>query len=589
MYRIIFFLVLGSVLNGQPAQAIQQTEKKGSISGVVLNSQTKGPIQKAEVTLFPVSTSRNAAPLRTSGTTGQPPQNSAAPSQVKPNSSSGPQPTSGPPAGMNMPQGKNAMTDETGKFIFEDVDAGTYTLLSRRNGFLMARYGASHSGSPSATQIVVSEEQNVTNIRVEMMPQSVLSGKVLNEDGEPFQNVMVQVIDARMTRPRRQGSTYRSGGVGRTDDRGEFRVTDLSPGSYYLYVSPPMMGGMMQSAASKDHKGFVSFYYPGTPDRTQAEKIQVTPGADLSGFQIQMQRSDVTTISGKVRGINGEAVTGYFVNLMPTKPIVAMMPMAGFQPLENGGFRLHNVSPGSYNLMVQMQTGQGIRSVYQQNLEVGKDNIEDLVLQMVEPFSISGQVLLGENAAELSPSTVRVSLLPESGISFGGNSTQVEADGTFTLPNVSAGKYRIHATYPPASGYLQSIHVGEQDVTGQYIELTNGGNVKVQLDGNGGTITGTVHSEGKPVFSSVTILIVPAKKELREFPMMKLTAPDQNASFTVEQLAPGDYLVLAVDGYDSALLEDEAQFRDLERKAKKVTLKKGSSESVSLELIQTGI
>src|SRR5690606_21524044 len=53
MFRIIFFLPLAAMLYGQPfPTGAQQTEKKGSISGVILNAVTKEPVRKAEVTLL---------------------------------------------------------------------------------------------------------------------------------------------------------------------------------------------------------------------------------------------------------------------------------------------------------------------------------------------------------------------------------------------------------------------------------------------------------------------------------------------------------------------------------------------------------
>ncbi len=579
-----FFLLMGSPL----ILLAQQPEKKGSISGVILHSQTKEPLRNAEVTLMATG---GMTSVSGSGTAAQP--RSTTSSQATNTSSSGSSigSSSGaaPKAGTAFPQQTSVVSDEEGKYYFSDVEAGSYIVMSTRKGFLPTRYGARHPYSPGHTRIAVSEGQDVTNIRIEMMPQSVLSGKVLDEEGEPFQGVMVQVVDMRMTGPSRPGMTFRRGGMGRADDRGEFRISDLPPGNYHLHVSPAPTAASLQVAGSADRKAYIPLFYPGTPDRAQAQEIQIAPGADVSGFQIRMQRSEVAMISGKVLGVDGQpATTPFMVNLMPKAALLTPFPAAGYRQLENGGFQLANVPPGSYSLNVQMQSPNGVRAMHQQDLDVGKDDIQDLHIQVKEPFSVSGQILLGKDAEQINPSTIQIRAWPTSGIFSGLPTARIEADGTFTLSNVYAGKHEIQVYFSPTAGYLESIRHGDQDITGQDVDITNEGTLRIRLDGNGGTVTGSVTSEGKPASGGI-ILVVPVKKELRNFLLMKMGNTDQDATFSVSQIAPGDYLVMALDSFDSALLQDEARMQELERKAKKISVKKGTAESVNLEMSETGI
>jgi len=46
-------------------------------------------------------------------------------------------------------------TDDTGKFAFEDVPAGRYTLVSEKPGFLTQRYGARSENGPGIQLNVV--------------------------------------------------------------------------------------------------------------------------------------------------------------------------------------------------------------------------------------------------------------------------------------------------------------------------------------------------------------------------------------------------------------------------------------------------
>ena len=61
-----------------------------------------------------------------------------------------------------------------------------------------------------------------------MTPQAILSGRVLDQDGDPWPHANVQVLHAVWKKGKR--SLNADSGVHDVDDRGEFRVAGLSPG-----------------------------------------------------------------------------------------------------------------------------------------------------------------------------------------------------------------------------------------------------------------------------------------------------------------------------------------------------------------------
>jgi protocatechuate 3,4-dioxygenase beta subunit len=59
---------------------------------------------------------------------------------------------SGPAIPVQNSQGPTSYlqtTDDAGKFVFDNVAPGSYTLSADKNGFLAARYGARTAGSPA--------------------------------------------------------------------------------------------------------------------------------------------------------------------------------------------------------------------------------------------------------------------------------------------------------------------------------------------------------------------------------------------------------------------------------------------------------
>ncbi len=579
MFRIIFLLPLTVVLLGQQSPAgAQQTEKKGSISGVILNAVTKEPVRKAEVTLLQRG-SMQGGPM---GNLPMAPGGIVPGGQIGPGGPQGRPSMAGGGQGQNRRGSRTATTDTDGKFTFTDVDAGSYNLSARRTGLIDTRYG-SRTLTGAGTSISVSNGQEVTNIRVEMMPQGVVAGRVLDEEGDPLQGVQIQLVDAKSSsRLPQMGRGMRGfGGMSRTDDRGEFRVANVSPGKYLLQVTPTQVGGMFSEVTGS--RSYVTTYFPGVYDSASAEKITVAAGAELSGFQIRLQKTEVYRVQGTLQTPDGQTPRGYSVFLLP-KGAVTTAVMGSFRRQDDTGFEVRNVLPGSYTLVARTQNGPRNFLVHRENLEVGSGDVNNLSIRMATPLTISGQVLVGKDAGGVSPSNMRIALQPVDGP--GGSTAQAKEDGTFVLENVSAGSYRLQVTLPSGSAYLESVKLGEQDITGREFEISSAAPLRIQIDGNGGTVNGTITSDGNPALGS-TILLLPVKKELREVPYLKMATTDQNGSFTVSNIAPGDYLVVGVDEYDESMLDDDVQIQTLERKASKVSLKKGGSESVTLELIRT--
>src|SRR5207244_297844 len=84
-------------------------------------------------------------------------------------------------------------TDEQGRFSFTGLEGGKYRLAADRQGFLHQSYGE-RKFSGGGTPILVGDGQSVKNILFRMNPQAVITGKVLDEDGEPMANVQVRAM-----------------------------------------------------------------------------------------------------------------------------------------------------------------------------------------------------------------------------------------------------------------------------------------------------------------------------------------------------------------------------------------------------------
>jgi hypothetical protein len=119
-----------------------------------------------------------------------------------------------------------AISDKTGHFSVSGIPAGTYLLLPEYPGFL---YVPPKSQSP-LPGMQIKPGQKIQDYRLEMSPRSVLSGRVVDEYGDPLAHVTVLSTPAD---PNDEMLNIFGAQRPQTDDRGEFRLT-MAPGKYYL-------------------------------------------------------------------------------------------------------------------------------------------------------------------------------------------------------------------------------------------------------------------------------------------------------------------------------------------------------------------
>ena len=95
--------------------------------------------------------------------------------------------------------------DANGKFVFEDVLPGRYTLSAERTGFLRQNYGARGAapGSPGVV-LTLAAGQIMKDLNFKLVPQGVIAGRVTDSDGDPMPGLEVWVSHFTHFRGERQ-------------------------------------------------------------------------------------------------------------------------------------------------------------------------------------------------------------------------------------------------------------------------------------------------------------------------------------------------------------------------------------------------
>ena len=138
-------------------------------------------------------------------------------------------------AGQDTRDRRTVQTDDTGRYQFTDLQAGRYTVTVSKPGFITLAYGQKHPRQP-ALPIQVDAGRQLPDVDIALPRGSVVTGHVVDEDGEPMARAVVQVLRYVYRRGLRQ---IEPAGTDQTDDRGQYRVFDLEPGEYFVSVTLP--------------------------------------------------------------------------------------------------------------------------------------------------------------------------------------------------------------------------------------------------------------------------------------------------------------------------------------------------------------
>lgn len=320
---------------------------------------------------------------------------------------------------ISMPTSYSTSTDASGKYSMKDIEAGKYRLNVNRNGYVSMAYGARAPGRPGTT-LTLLHGQNLKDIVFRLTPHAVITGRILDEDGDPVPYVRVQLMTYRYQQGRKQLS-YSSGAS--TDDLGEYRIFGVAPGKYYLSATANNQNyGIVQDRSSipQPEEDYVPTYYPGTTDVTTAARLDIPAGGQIQGITLSLVKAHTVHVKGHVTySIPGRQRV--MIYLLPRGPgIGGPMALRPTQADAKGDFDFHGVGPGSYNLNAVINEGS---KSYQARapIDVGSTNIEKVNLVIGVGIEVTGRVEI-EGTETLDLSNVRVMLQPREngGIMFGG-------------------------------------------------------------------------------------------------------------------------------------------------------------------------
>ncbi len=476
----------------------------------------------------------------------------------------------------------SAKTDEKGHFLFKDLEAGRYMLIGDHPRYARQTYG-SRNGLMGGTYLALTAGQELKDLTFKLLPNGVVSGKVLDPDGEPLQKVLVAANKSVYQHGKRMFVPL---GTAMTNDLGEYRLGNLAAGKYAISATIMDQGAPPPPKKDEPETSFVATYYPNATEESSATLVEVTAGGDTGGMDIKMAKTRSVRVKGKIVGdLKDQNVT---VRMVPKDAgLLAMLIGRNAKPNKvDGTFEIAGVPAGSYTLKVGDATGLKVLGPGVP-VEVGDKPIEGVVVSIATNPDLPGTVVVsGEDAkpaAGVALKGTRIVLEVLEGMSLAPPNTTAGEDGTFTLKEVAPDRYLVRVLNSPANSYLDSVQSGGQTMTDKGLDLGHGGGkLEIKLRLGAAQVTGIVRGSDDNPMSGVTVALIP---DSHRYTLYNNTFTDQNGAFQFKNVTPGDYKLLAWEEVEPGVYMNPEFVKPFEAGAEAVSVKNGEQKAITLKVI----
>ncbi len=445
-------------------------------------------------------------------------------------------------------------TDETGRFVADDLPRGSYAIVAQTNGYVLVR-------EPGDTV----HHRPGDSVNLVLRKGGAITGTVTNSDGNPVVGIQMSATLLRDERGRRNEATYGSSRY--TDDRGVYRLFGLPAGTYIVAAASKNVGSFMVTTAYADDS---PTYYPSST-RDTASEVALQWGAEASGINIRH------------RGVEGLTISGAVIDASSTEPLQSgisvllfrsssdtLEAQAGVQPNNSKRtFELNGVPDGDYYLTARRVPFQGDDGAASKRVPVkvrGRD-ITGVGISLIPLGSIAGRLTIDLATKDLRCDIKPAPAVEETLMSISADETDnsdpssrfssalytPDNKGEFVFQGLPAGRYRLDSrVLLDEAWYVRGMTVPGPtntpvDVSSSGISVKSGqrlNGVRLVLGEGAASIRGRVspEKEGASLPDRLRVHLVPAEPNAADQTLRFIeTEVQSDGSFRLLNAAPGRY------------------------------------------------
>jgi Carboxypeptidase regulatory-like domain len=441
---------------------------------------------------------------------------------------------------------QSLVTDEAGHFDFK-VLRGKYALQGNKRGYIAAAYEQHEQFS---TAIVTGAGLDTENLVLRLAPSAVLSGKILDELGDPVRHATVSLYreDRRVGIGRIQKTSADS-----TDDQGAYEFSSLDAGTYFISVTAkpwyanhphsaePETGARPSSIDRSLDVAYPIAYFGDSTEPDDATPIPIRGGDHLQA-DIHLNPVPALHLLFRVPD-NGEHGISVPMLQRPSFDGVDTVQTDGMQQVSPGVFEINGVAPGRYSVRTP-GSGDGNEA---NEINLTNDGQELNVPGPEAGADIKATVqLVGETK-----------LPPHLGIALRNSKMrvvdwqEVGAKSEIGFQDVAPGKYEVLAFAQPKQYSVVRISSTSSDTAGHILNVTAGSSLAVSFSLVAGTVNveGFAKRAGKAAPGAMVVLVPRDPESHRD--LFRRDQSDQDGSFSLREVVPGSYTIVAIEnGWD---------------------------------------
>ncbi|HVW09763.1 MAG TPA: carboxypeptidase regulatory-like domain-containing protein [Bryobacteraceae bacterium] len=397
---------------------------------------------------------------------------------------------------------RSTQSDATGKWLVDALPCGSIEVTVSRIGYIEKQ------------PLVITTP--VSNLKVELTPQVVLAGRVIDDQGDPIPAAHVRLLTSGILEGIR---TVLSDSGADTNDLGEYRFAGLAAGHYILCATA--------------NTGIRRFYaercLPGPPEGG-LNTIQASAGYE-GRFDFTLSPLPAYRVSGVVAGAGGATI-----DIRAIKAENAWSPNNFVTQIRRDGtFVFPNLPLGSYTLIAETATTSAVGSAAVTNADV-----ENIQLRFQPRITLTANLhVISASGKTIGPKDYDAFLWGDGPRAADPAHANNESGESFTIPNVIPGAY--HFSFAPPKGfYLKSATIAGQEIIAPGITVTAGTPpLEITIADDGGTIEGDVTADDAP--STAWIYLE------RDGQPVRNAQADAKGHFRFDAVPPGDYNIYAWD------------------------------------------
>ena len=519
----------------------------------------------------------------------------------------------------------SVIADEEGRFVFTDLPAGSLFITSSHAGYVNGYYGI-RSPYSANQNFDLAEGEKVTGVVIRMWKHASVSGTVTDANNDPVVGASVTALRVQVVGGRR----LIAGGVPvTTDDRGMYRMQNLTPGTYAIVMPSP--ANMTPTSRGFSASGFPTVFYPDTTSSENATLLTLGGGEERTGIDFHVTKLPAFTVSGTVSGQTPGQSRPLRLSLRPARSsrVSTTADVRRTTADAQGHFTFPGVLPGPYvieasdipteaapagtNRAMYSQTGSGFSMTGSPGLRGGpplaplpsapalwaalpitveNKNLEGLSVTLVPGARIRGRVVFDGAAEKPDAATLlstlvmtmsadgrELGMLPASGIG---------SDGSFEAVGLPPGAYDLMVFLNDPPWNVASVSVAGQDVTGTPLTLGSEDLAGVTLTfiDRPTQLSGVVTDDtGKPAADATIYVFAADRRKWTNSSPLGGTArevrPSRTGAYNAP-LLPGEYFVIAVGTTAQEGWRSTGVLDTLARTAKTVKISAGQTVTLNL-------